>query len=102
MREATTANHGAAVIPSIARREASWLRDHAEAIVRTNPDCAALVIQKVFEALPYVGFSIEALAAKIAAIPSVSREQLRHELSTRLFGDARQRVLDAIGEAPLH
>jgi hypothetical protein len=102
LREATTPGHGAAVIPAIAQRDIQWLLAHVEGVVRANPDCAALVIQKLFEALAYTGFAIEDVARRVVAVPGVSREQLRQEISTKLFGDARKRVLDAIGEAPLH
>ena len=101
-RQATTIDHGPAVIPSIAKRDVEWLREHYQDVVRANPRCAALVVQELFNALAYSGFPIEDVAHRIAAIPGVSREQLRHEISRVLFGDARQRVLNAIGTAPLH
>lgn len=100
-RRATTAGFAAAVVPSIAKRDVEWLRGHFSDVVRADPDCGALVVKELFNALAYTGFSIEDVVRAVVATPGVSREQLRHELAKALFGDARKRVLDAIGTGPL-
>jgi hypothetical protein len=98
--QATTHGLGQAVISSIARRDVEWLRQRFADVVRANPECAALVIEELFNALAYSGFPIEDVARVVAEIPGVDRARLRDEITRVLFGAARARVLDAIAATP--
>ena len=101
-RQAVTPGHAVSVAPMLVRRDIDWLREHYVDVVRANPDTAASVITELFNALAWSGFAIEDVARAIAAIPTVSREKLRHDISKTLFDAGRKRVLDAIGTTPVN
>ena len=102
LRHAVTPGYAASVARSLAKRDINWLQEHYLEVVRANPQSAASVILELFNALAYTGFAIEDVVRAVGAIPSVSREQLRHDLTKSFFGDARERVLGAIGPAPVN
>jgi hypothetical protein len=96
--EATRSGAGAAVVEPLAKRDPKWVNDHAEALVRANPETAITILKTLFDAWAYAGFDIESLARKLAAVPGVSRQLLRSQVERAFFGDARTRVLAGIGQ----
>jgi hypothetical protein len=92
---------GAAVVEPLAKRDPQWVNVHAEALVRANPETAISILKVLFDAWAYAAFDIEQLARKLAAVPGVSKQVLRAEVERTFFGEARERVLNGIGDAPL-
>jgi hypothetical protein len=99
--EAGKSGAGAVITEPLAKRDPQWVNDHAEALVRANPETAISILKALFDAWAHAAFDIEQLARKLAAVPGVSKQVLRAEVERTFFGEARERVLSGIGDAPL-